>query len=224
MDQLKVIDTDDQSKTLFLNDLNESYHSRYGAFSESVLVFITNGLLFSMKQKKENNLHILEFGFGTGLNALVTFKHKSNFLINYETLELYPLDWKVVSALNYTDLSELTPFSKVFQDMHCSAWGAEQPIHPQFHLRKLQTDFRAYTTTPSSFDLIYFDAFSPEKQPELWTKEVFRNAVNFLKPGGVLVTYSSKGSVKQALRDVGFTVYRLSGGKGKRHVVRAVKQ
>lgn len=219
--QHKIIITEDLSHSLINVDLNESYHSCHGAITESELVFIEYGLKQQLSTHKQ--LHILEFGFGTGLNALLALRFAGQAIINYHALELYPLNWELIQQLNYTKLPGLQHYDEAFTTMHCCEWGSGIEVYPNFVLNKLQTDFRDFRAVPDTFDLIFFDAFSPDKQPELWSQHVLSEAYLSLKPGGILVTYSSKGMVKTALRSAGFSIQRLPGPPGKRHVIRATK-
>lgn len=219
--QHKIIITEDHSHSLINIDLNESYHSSHGALTESELVFIEYGLKQQLLKKKQ--LNILEFGFGTGLNALLAIRFAGQVSVHYHALELYPLNWELIQQLNYIELSGLQHYSEAFKAMHCCEWGSNIEVHPNFVLNKLQADFRDFRAKADIFDLIFFDAFSPDKQPELWSERILSEAYLSLKPGGILVTYSSKGMVKVALRSAGFTVQRLPGPPGKRHVIRATK-
>lgn len=219
--QHKIIITEDRSLSLLNIDLNESYHSCHGALTESELVFIEYGLKKQLSKHKQ--IHILEFGFGTGLNALLSLRYAGQTIIHYHALELYPVNWELIQQLNYTKLPGLQLYDEAFKEMHCCEWGSNIEVYPDFVLNKLQTDFRDFSATPDSFDLIFFDAFSPDKQPELWSKRILSEAYLSLKPSGILVTYSSKGSVKNTLRSAGFSVQRLPGPPGKRHVIRATK-
>lgn len=218
--KVKIIQTDDESMSVFNTRFNESYHSVFGAVTESQTVFIENGLkpLLNIREK----INILEFGFGTGLNALLTLKEAGNRSVFYKTLELFPLDLNTINALNYTSIYDYNKLKDEFLNMHRADWNTEVVITKNFILHKSMLDFIEFQTEISRYDLIYFDAFSPETLPELWTDAVFKILFDSLKPEGLLVTYSAKGSVKMALRNAGFIVERLKGPPGKRHVLRAV--
>ncbi len=223
MSPVSIITTSDASKSLLHTGLNESYHSYYGALSESQLVFLSYGFHYQASQLQTKTIRILEYGFGTGLNALLVLKHSIGMQIYYTALELYPVNWELIRQLHYTTAVEAEEFDAVFREMHLSEWDQPLQLTPNFCLLKRKMDFKAFQAEPSHIDLIFFDAFSPDKQPELWSEEVFGQACQALRKGGVLVTYSSKGWVKQNLRKCGFDIERLPGPKGKRHVLRAVK-
>ena len=216
----EILKTTDGSYTLYVPDLDETYHSTNGALQESQHVFIEAGLKFSGLKK----LTVLEVGFGTGLNALTTFKEaeKSNLNIDFTSLEAYPLSWEEVSQLNYTCLEGYQEYSIPFNEMHSSDWANFTTISPNFSLRKLNLKLQELTFE-NTFDIIYFDAFAPQIQPELWTEEIFTLMYKALKNKGVLVTYSAKGSVKRALKSVGFELQSIPGPPGKREMSRAVK-
>jgi tRNA U34 5-methylaminomethyl-2-thiouridine-forming methyltransferase MnmC len=212
----KVI-TADQSPTLYVPELNENYGSLNGAYNESMHVFISEGL----RQIPHHDISILEIGFGTGLNTLLTYLDSlsTEKQIYYETIEKFPLDDVIIADL----ASESVFHNEIFKKLHRSPWNIEHRISENFTLKKIRIDFLEYQ--PSRlFNLIYFDAFAPEKQPELWTKSVFETLFAATLPGGILVTYSSKGTVKQALRIAGYSVSRIKGPEGKHHIVRAIKE
>ncbi|MFD2585865.1 tRNA (5-methylaminomethyl-2-thiouridine)(34)-methyltransferase MnmD [Croceitalea marina] len=216
----KIITTGDGSKTIQITDWNEQYHSIHGAVQEAYHVFIKNGL----DQFKNDEIALLEVGFGTGLNALITLSEatKRGLKIQYEGVEAFPVSMEEVEALNYIETLNLLSFKEHFFLMHQSAWGKRQKITPDFLLFKSQSDFQeiAYQNL---FNLIYFDAFGYRVQPELWSEAIFEKMFRALKPGGILVTYSAKGSVRRAMQAVGFNVERLPGPPGKREMLRATK-
>lgn len=209
--------TKDGSKTLFVPELNEHYHSVNGAIQESNHVFIEAGLNFI--EKKEIN--ILEIGFGTGLNSFLTYlwANQNQLKVKYTSIELYPIDKGLIADLNYYTNDEE---KDVFLKIHEVAWEEFQKISDDFELCKLKGDIVEYNFK-LGYDLIYFDAFAPEKQPKLWTNDIFKKMHYSLNKGGVLTTYCSKGIVKQAIRDAGFELKRLPGPPGKRHMLRAIK-
>jgi len=209
--------TADKSPTLYVPKLDEHYHSVNGALQESIHVFINAGL----KQIKKESINILEIGFGTGLNVLLTINEsqKNKQKIYYETLEKYPLSDDIIEELQKSELLN----SDIFKKIHSAEWEKEINISDNFILRKRQADLIDFMPD-KKFDLIYFDAFAPDKQPELWTEEIFIKLYNETNENGILVTYSAKGTVKQALRSAGYLVKRLPGPAGKRHMVQAVKK
>lgn len=209
--------TADGSATLFVPELDEHYHSVKGAQTESQHIFIDLGL----KASTAARLRVLEIGFGTGLNALLTLDaaEESCKKVHYTGIELYPLPWTVVKQLGYSD----SPF---FEALHSAPWEDDSVISPYFTLRKLQADFtkEAPEAFGRPFDLIYFDAFAPEKQPEMWSQELFNRLYVSMNSGGILTTYCAKGVVRRMLQTAGFTVERLPGPPdGKREVLRGRK-
>jgi tRNA U34 5-methylaminomethyl-2-thiouridine-forming methyltransferase MnmC len=217
------VTTADGSHSLYVPALNEHYHSVNGALQESQHVFIEAGFRYICKNSPRPSCRILEVGFGTGLNALLTMLEAERYCVDvhYETIEKYPLPTEIVASLNYATELQL-PDNRRFMCLHSLAWEQEQRLSPYFSLCKRQADLCVYVPNPP-FDLIYFDAFAPDVQPELWTEAVFRKLYGCLSFGGTLVTYSSKGTVKAALRQAGFEIRRLQGAAGKRHMLRAVK-
>jgi len=209
--------TDDGSKTLFLPEMNETYHSIFGAKTESEHVFIKAGYKLFAQQK----LNILEIGMGTGLNVFLTYLHHNNDNkeIYFETLEKYPLNEHLYKELNYaiTDENKL-----IFSQIHTSNWNEIIYLNKSFLLHKKQIDLLDFSSE-NKFDLVYFDAFDPAKQPELWTEKVFQNIYNHMNTDGILVTYSAKGIVRRAMQSVGFKVERIPGPPGKREMIRASK-
>lgn len=213
-----VIITSDGSNSLINKELNETYHSTHGAVQESMHVFIENGLRKCAKQQ----ISIFEVGFGTGLNAFLTLleAEKRGIFIHYTTIELFPIEKPLWSLLNFAD-NYAKEQKNQFYHLHSCSWGTDNIITEHFTIRKIQADFTNYQPD-KNFDLIFFDAFSPEKQPSLWTVDRFSMLARHCNPGAILTTYCSKGIVKQALRNAGFTVERLRGAPGKRHMLRAV--
>jgi tRNA U34 5-methylaminomethyl-2-thiouridine-forming methyltransferase MnmC len=182
-------------------------------------VFIDNG--FRYINKKE--ISIFEVGFGTGLNAMLTFveAEKCNKTVHYTSVELYPLDESIFSQLNYTEILNINA-AKYFLPLHTCEWNKNIELSKNFILKKINIDLNKYKAD-KHFDIIYFDAFAPDKQSELWTKTVFDKMFSLLNDSGILVTYSSKGEVKRNMRDAGFIVKRLQGAAGKHHMVRSLK-
>lgn len=210
-----IFKTEDGSHTIKSNRFNESYHSKHGAIQESVHIFIES----AFKQCAKSEISIFEVGFGTGLNALLTYieAKKLNKKVYYETIELYPISKEDVDTLNY---SEIFDKSDEFKRLH-------EPeniitLSPTFSLKKNLTDFTNFKFS-NKYDVIYFDAFSPETQPEMWTKELFHKVYDSLNVNGILTTYVAKGEIRRRLIEVGFRVEKLEGPPGKRHILRAIK-
>ncbi|WP_127141339.1 tRNA (5-methylaminomethyl-2-thiouridine)(34)-methyltransferase MnmD [Flagellimonas marinaquae] len=216
----KIITTGDGSKTIQIEDWNEQYHSKHGAIQEAYHVFIEHGLRLLNKTE----VSILEIGFGTGLNALITFLEapKLELKVDYVGVEAYPVSMEEVDALDYAQQLGVDGLQAPFQSMHSTPWEKRISIRDDFSLCKQKKDFKDIDVQ-NLFNLIYFDAFGARVQPELWTEELFKKMYEAAKPGGVLVTYAAKGSVRRAMQAVGFTVERLPGPPGKREMLRATK-
>lgn len=227
----RVITSEDGSKTLALEEFQESYHSVHGALSESLHIFISEGLNYYISKFPERSeISVLEAGLGTGLNCLLTAlaldNHPHIKCIIYKTVEKFPVTNDEAELLDYPALfPENMGASSVYKIIHGCEWQAKTAICDRMILEKIENSFEDEfpKNSDNSLDIVYFDAFSPETQPELWSVEIFRELYRALKPGGILVTYSSKGIVKRALRESGFEVKRLQGPKGKKHIVRAEK-
>lgn len=230
----KIITTADGSKTIQIEEWNEQYHSVHGAIQEANHVFIKHGFLFCyqnthqkspISNKDENKkFNILEIGLGTGLNAFLTFLNAEqlNLSIHYEGVEKYPVALEEIKQLNYIEQLSAENHQKVFDSIHQSPWESLNSLTSSFDLTKQQKDLRDIDEV-NFFDLIYFDAFGARVQPDLWSEAVFQIMYNALKPKGVLVTYSAKGSVRRAMQSVGFLVEKLPGPPGKREMLRARK-
>lgn len=209
--------TRDGSPTLFVPELNEHYHSLHGAVTESQHVFIKNGLHFALEKFPKINL--LEVGLGTGLNACLTFAHSHASEIQYTALEPFPPETSLLKTLNYGTWVD----EKLLHAIHALPFDTECSYSSLFHFRKLKIRIEDFQTD-AQFELIYYDAFAPHAQPELWDEPVFKKIFHLITPGGVLVTYCAKGDVKRALKASGFLVQTLPGAPGKREMVRAVKK
>ena len=214
----RFITTADGSHTLFVPEIEESYHSIHGAIKESTFIFIEQGL----RKISKNPVHVLEIGFGTGLNALLTVleTERTHTIIHYTALEQYPITVQSALLLNYPELLENS--GDFFEKMHQATWERDVAINPFFVLHKVNADFTTFSLK-GMYDVIYFDAFSPEKQPEMWHESGFRKIAEHCKPDAVLMTYCAKGSVRRTLQKVGFQVERLPGPQGKREILRGIK-
>ena len=219
--------TADGSLTLYVPDVDEHYHSMNGAVQESQHVYINAGLLHYIHKlyplnkfevdEQQPEIQVLEFGFGTGLNAFHTAleaeKHKIK--IRYVALEKFPLSQEIISKLNYSTVNSL-----LFQNIHQSEWGSSVEITPNFYLQKLAIDFAEFDF-PARYDVVYYDAFAPDKQPEVWSQELFGKIFSAMNTGGILTTYCAKGSVRRMMQQAGFSVERIPGAAGKREMIRA---
>lgn len=215
--QLKT--TLDGSHTLYSSAMDECYHSQNGAIQESEHIFIKTG----WESCEKSELKIFEIGFGTGLNTLLTLLRveKDCKRVIYTTLEYYPLGEEITRKLNYFELLDKDRKAD-FEKLHSAAWSEKTKITPFFTLKKIQADFTNYELK-DLYDLFYFDAFSPEKQPEMWTQKRFEKLYAHANTDAVLVTYCAKGVVRRALQSAGFKVERLPGPIGKREILRARK-
>lgn len=219
----QIILTEDGSHSLFVPELNEHYHSIHGAINESQHIFIDSGLKEIML--RSNNISILEIGFGTGLNAFLTAIEsiKNDLKIKYLSIEKFPLDIEKNLSLNYPVLLENNKYSWLFEKIIKADWNKQINVTEDFCIEKISADAVDYVFAPDSFVLVYFDAFSPEVQPEMWTEKVFKNIFASMKNNSIFVTYSSKGMVKRALKSTNFEVHKIPGPIGKREIVRAYK-
>ena len=214
--QRKLIITDDGSSSIYVEKLGEHYHSHFGARQESEHIFINSAL----KQLNKSEINILEYGFGTGLNALLSLEYAmiNGVKINYTSIEKYPVISEEYSKLNFGEKDDL------FIKLHETEWGIDNVINDNFSLQKINSDFREFNSKSIKFDVVFFDAFAPDVQPHLWSEEIFAFIYNSMNIGGVLTTYTVKGSVRRLLKSVGFDVEKIPGPPGKREITRAWKK
>lgn len=225
-----LIETADGSHSLFVEELDEHYHSIHGAIQESKHVFIDAGLKQfisspdSLQKIGEAGLNILEIGLGTGLNALLTFieTEQSAKNIYYSAIEAYPVSIDLINQLNYVELLNAQKNQPVFNAIHTCEWGEPVALSNHFTINKINNKLQEIVFE-NKYNLIYFDAFGPRVQPEMWREEIFAKLFVAMEPGGCLVTYCAKGEVKRTLKKVGFIVESLQGPPGKREMVRAIK-
>lgn len=220
---LNLFITEDGSHSLQVPELDETYHSSHGAIQESNHVFIKNGLSHWLEKNQQKAVSIFEVGLGTGLNSLLTALKADDLelKVNYQSIELYPLPRDVTSQLNY--VNQLGCTAELFDSIHNCDWEKSIPISQWFALHKTNASFKDYMVS-ATYDIIYFDAFAPSKQPEMWTLEIIEKCFSLLNPNGVFVTYSAKGQLKRDLKQAGFTVESIPGPPGKFEMVRAVKE
>lgn len=218
--------TNDGSKTLFINELNEGYHSHHGALQEAIHVFIKNGI---EKISKKNEINILELGFGSGLNVLVTIEYliQNNLstIINYFSLEKYPLFPYEIEELEFFKLFDQKEMKNIYHKIHQCKWEKLENIHLNFNLKKINCDFydlKNQNLPP--IDLVYYDCFGARVQPDLWELPFVKIVTDKIMSNGLLTTYSSKGSFKRILENLGFSVQKLEGPKGKREMINAWKK
>jgi len=226
----EIIQTSDGSDTILNHDLNQHYHSVHGAVQESQHIFIEAGFraaagtFFHDGCDDRSALRIFEMGFGTGLNALLTLREaeKSGIRVHYTAIEAWPLEEQFWAALNYPQLPGFADMSTDFARIHTAGWNMPVKITDRFTLFKIHGHLEDYQPEAGSFRLVYFDAFDPEAQPELWTDTVFVRCFRSLVKGGIFVTYSVKGRIVRSMKAAGFVTEKLPGPPGKRHILRAM--
>ena len=219
---MPIIRTSDGSHTVLSEQYGVTYHSRHGAVTESAHIFINAGLRYKAAVQRE--IAILETGFGTGLNGFMTWLEadRRNLNVHYTALELFPVSMEYLVQFDYSTALNVSERQPDFVMLHETAWEQAVALNENFTLEKRRETIEFFRR-PDSFDLIYFDAFAPQAQPELWTVEVLANMYESLRPDGVLVTYCAQGAFKRNLKKVGFTVERLQGPPGKREMTRGNK-
>jgi tRNA U34 5-methylaminomethyl-2-thiouridine-forming methyltransferase MnmC len=221
MADINIITTSDGSHSLFDTHLNETYHSIHGAIQESRHVFIRQGLENWLERNAKTQFRILEVGFGTGLNALLTllFSLQHTLKIYYESWELSPLETAIIQQLNYGDMLECKDW---YQKVSEAEWNKPVSVTADFTLQKHRGDIiHEAISSSEKFDIVYYDAFAPSKQPEMWTPEVLRKTTDALRPGGIWITYCAKGQVKRDLASFGLKIETLPGPPGKKEMIRA---
>ena len=216
---ITIFETADGSQTLKNNDIGESYHSTHGAIQESMYVYIKHGL--QLAAVKKSKIRVFELGFGTGLNALLTLREvleNTELEVEYVCLEPFPLPEIIYSQLNYPKENEREFFIQMHQSIHAQTVN----IHERFSFLKMEIKFEDFKEN-KGFELVYYDAFGPTSQPELWNMDALRMSVDLLNSEGIWVTYCSKGEVRRGLVSLGMNAVRLSGPPGKRHMIFATK-
>lgn len=224
MNKRQFLITEDGSHTIYIPELDETYHSIHGAIQESRYVFIEQGLKYLTEKESVGKIRIFEVGFGTGLNALLSalYAEKYKITVQYESLEAYPLTSTEAQNLNYATLLK-DPLSKeIFQNIHESPWEDWIDVSPYFQLYKINNNIRSYNVS-GLVDVCFFDAFAPSKQPEMWKLGILEKVYLMIKSQGIFVTYCAKGQLKRDLISIGFEVETLPGPPGKMEMVRATK-
>ncbi|MDB4835398.1 tRNA (5-methylaminomethyl-2-thiouridine)(34)-methyltransferase MnmD [Cyclobacteriaceae bacterium] len=221
--KIELIQSKDGSHTLRLPDMNETYHSIHGALNESRHVFISKGV----SQVNKQEITVFEVGFGTGLNLMTTLEYlvqNPGISINYITIEAFPLGNELISKINYNNLFEFDDASTLYQKAHLINWEKPYTLTPQLNLLKLHGDFTQIDLSKYKVDCIYFDAFAPNKQEEMWDIEVLKKCYDMLTEQGRFVTYCAKGQLKRDLKSIGFELKMKPGPPGKREMTTAIKQ
>lgn len=205
-------------KTLYIPSLDETYHSRNGAMSESNHVFIHQGL-----NRTKGDIHILEIGFGTGLNALLAAQEakKQNRKIIYHTLEPIPVPNHILEQLNYDETLE---GKELFKKIHDVKWESNEQVTNNFTIHKTEKKLEDINLVEAQYDVVFFDAFAPKKQPELWDKSIFNKLFKSVRKNGILTTYSAAGQLKRDLKSAGFMIENPPGANGKREMSVAIKK
>jgi len=214
-----IVTTIDGSHTIYNKTLDEHYHSTHGAIQEAELVYIQNALGYSKKQ----NISIFEVGFGTGLNAFLSAIHASEQKrkIHYITIEKFPIQKEMVSELNYTSFFK-EEYKSLFHSIHSCIWEKKEVINEYFSIHKIEGDLLDFPIIPQ-YDIVYFDAFAPNKQDEMWSLEIFEYLFQNMNENGIITTYCAKGEVRRMLQQSGFTMERIPGPPGKREMLRGMK-
>lgn len=222
---LKIITTEDGSHSLYNADLNETYHSFHGAVQESRHVFIKAGLDY-IKATGTNAIHLFEVGLGTGLNALLTaeWADSNNTFVYMTSIEAFPVSEDIVRQLNYTDLINNELANGWFNAIHASNWGESTQINNHFYLKKIHGNLENYEIDIEKYHVIFFDAFAPSKQQEMWSENILKCTIDGLQKAGCFVTYCAQGQLKRTLRSLGMEVETLAGPPGKKEMVRAIRE
>ncbi len=222
---MKLLLTNDGSHTLMVEELNETYHSHHGAIQESKHVFIKNGFRHILGKHPGEIIRIFELGLGTGLNALLTAleSEKLAVQVEYTSIEPFPIPENIIDQLNYHKLIDNPSVKDYFDRIHSLTWGNLNNIHPFFKFRKIHSTVQEYSCDEKYFQLVYYDAFAPNKQPEMWHKDILQKVYDFLGEKSIFVTYCAQGQVKRDLRSSGFRVLTLQGPPGKKEMIRGEK-
>ena len=216
----QIIITKDGSNSLKSRFLNEQYHSKQGAVTEAIHVYIESGL----KQILSTNVSILEMGFGTGLNTFLTYCQSNNYSkIEFDSIESEPISVETANQLNYLSNLDKLNLQPIFEKLHTCDWEKQIKISEKFHFTKLNITIQDICFN-KKYDLVYYDAFGPRVQPELWKPEIFKKIYDALNDGGLLVTYCANGQFKRDLSSIGFEVRAIPGPPGKREITQAFRK
>lgn len=225
MSEIRLIETQDGSHSLYVPELNETYHSFHGAIQESQHVFVRMGLHYFQDKFQTNEIKILEVGFGTGLNAILSYKDLSKKKIKtwYDTIEPFPINEDIWKKLNYVEKLEFDGAEEIYNQLHNLPWGEKNELSEGFVFTKYKEKLEDIELHLNHYDMVYFDAFAPNKQPELWHLDQLKKVVASMKEDGVFVTYCAQGQFKRDLREAGLEIESLPGPPGKKEMVRGRK-
>ena len=225
MSEIRLIETQDGSHSLYVPELNETYHSFHGAIQESQHVFIRMGLHYFQDRFQTNEVNILEVGFGTGLNAILSYKDlkKKKIKTWYDTIEPFPIGENIWKKLNYVEKLDFEGVRKIFNQLHNSPWGTKNELSEGYLFTKYKQKLEDIELLPNHYDMVYFDAFAPNKQPDIWQLDQLKKVVKSMKEEGVFVTYCAQGQFKRNLREAGLEIESLPGSFGKKEMVRGRK-
>lgn len=224
-DNIKIITTEDGSHSLYNASLNETYHSFHGAVQESKHVFIKSGLEYLL-EKGKTEISIFEVGFGTGLNALLTaaWAQKNEVYIDYDTIEAFPISKEQASQLNYSSLIQGENIQDWFHLLHEKSWDEHHKLNNFFSFRKIHQSLKEYALGRDKYDVIFFDAFAPNKQSDMWELDILTKIYQSMKIDGAFVTYCAQGQLKRNLKSINMEVETLLGPPGKKEMVRGLKK
>jgi tRNA U34 5-methylaminomethyl-2-thiouridine-forming methyltransferase MnmC len=224
-EDIKLIITEDGSHSLFNPKLNETYHSFHGALQESRHVFIKEGLEHFSQNNNASEINVFEVGLGTGLNALLSIEWALNkkIKVNYHSIEAFPISRQQAATLNYSKLMGMTDSEQYFKQIHELAWDQDFDINEFFAFRKIHNTLQDYDLKENEYDLIFFDAFAPNKQSEMWDLTILSKIASSMKVNGEFVTYCAQGQLKRNLKSLVLIVETIAGPPGKKEMVRAVK-
>lgn len=218
---IKVITTDDGSHSLYNSELKETYHSSHGAITESQHVFVKHGIHFYYEENHPDQIKIFEVGFGTGLNALLSWHWADQNKVDvvYHSIEQYPIQEEIIKEINY---GKLKGEQDKFILLHATKWEEEKRLSSFFTIKKVNAIWQEYLLN-EPYNVVYYDAFAPSKQPEMWDRSLLEKCYKALTPKGIFTTYCAKGQLKRDLVSIGFEVETLPGPPGKKEMVRGVK-
>jgi len=225
MSEIRLIETQDGSHSLYVPELNETYHSFHGAIQESAHVFIRMGLHYYLDKFQSHKIKILEVGFGTGLNALMAYKDltKKKIRMWYDTIEPYPIEEGIWKKLNYVEKMDFEGGQEIYDQLHNSPWETKNELSEGYLFTKHKNKLESIELPDHHYDLVFFDAFAPNKQPELWELDQLKKVVASMKDDAVFVTYCAQGQFKRDLREAGLEIESLPGPPGKKEMVRGWK-